>query len=130
MAEQNISLFEDKYIPDRGIREMFFTYRGRVNRKRFLLRYSLLLAIHVIAKELLNTPSTEEMYALTALILLFPTVMLGIRRAHDIGKSGWWMLLSLIPIVNLIWDLVLVFKAGTPGPNKFGPDPLTDTSGV
>ena len=60
---------------------------------------------------------------LVSLGLLLPSVAVGVRRLHDIERSGWWLLISLtgIGLVLLIyWDCV----KGTTGPNRFGPDPL------
>src|SRR5262245_20024080 len=60
------------------------------------------------------------------LLSLIPTVIVYIKRFHDRDKSGWWVLIGLIPIIGAIWLLVeLGFLAGTPGPNGFGP-PVTD----
>jgi uncharacterized membrane protein YhaH (DUF805 family) len=51
--------------------------------------------------------------------------MLHIKRCHDRGKSAWWCLLLIIPIVGLIWAIVdLGILAGTQGANEYGPDPL------
>ena len=61
--------------------------------------------------------------AILSLILIIPTLSVAVRRLHDIDKSGWWLLLALIPLINLI--LIYWFcKQGTPGPNRFG-DPST-----
>ena len=47
------------------------------------------------------------------------------KRWHDRDKSGWWALMNLIPIVGTIWVLIECgFLSGTPGRNRFGPDPL------
>jgi uncharacterized membrane protein YhaH (DUF805 family) len=47
------------------------------------------------------------------------------KRCHDRDRSGWFQLISLIPLIGSIWLLVEVgFLRGTPGPNRFGPDPL------
>jgi uncharacterized membrane protein YhaH (DUF805 family) len=43
-----------------------------------------------------------------------------IRRFHDFDKSGWWTLLYLVPLVNFIVGLILLFAPGTPGPNTYG----------
>jgi len=53
-------------------------------------------------------------------ILVF-TILFSIRRCHDIDISGWWNLLIVIPLVNLVYGLFLVLKPGTDGPNRFGP---------
>src|SRR5688572_8812285 len=43
-----------------------------------------------------------------------------VKRLHDIGKSGWWMLVSFIPAVGVIWHFFeCCFRPGTPGPNRF-----------
>ena len=46
------------------------------------------------------------------------------RRLHDINRSGWWQLIIFVPIVGWIVDLYWMIKKGTPGPNRFGEDPL------
>ena len=66
---------------------------------------------------------------LFALAIFIPSLAVQIRRLHDIDKSGWWILLGLIPIVNYIGSFVLlVFYCldGTKGENRFGPDPKMD----
>ena len=49
---------------------------------------------------------------------------LGIRRSHDLGKSGWYLLWMLVPFANLYVLIKLWCFRGTAGPNRFGPDPL------
>lgn len=56
-----------------------------------------------------------------ALGVLLPALGLTVRRLHDIGKSGWFILVSLIPIVGAIWLIVLLVKKGDPKDNEFGP---------
>jgi uncharacterized membrane protein YhaH (DUF805 family) len=45
-------------------------------------------------------------------------------RIHDLGNSGWYLLLALIPLVNLYLEYKLLCDKGTVGPNEYGPDPL------
>lgn len=52
-----------------------------------------------------------------------PGFTLTVRRLHDLNLSGWAILLLLIPLVNVVFWLYLAFADGTPGPNRFGPDP-------
>ncbi|MDR2187396.1 MAG: DUF805 domain-containing protein [Azonexus sp.] len=54
------------------------------------------------------------------------TIFWTIQRSHDMNWSGWMMLLALIPLVGLIW----LFRPGTPGPNRFGPPPEPNSTGV
>lgn len=57
------------------------------------------------------------------LITLIPALAVGVRRLHDIGKSGWMWLVGLIPLIGLIWLLVLFATNGNPGENKYGANP-------
>jgi uncharacterized membrane protein YhaH (DUF805 family) len=47
----------------------------------------------------------------------------GARRLHDIGKSGWWLLISLIPVIGWILLLIFFVKDGQPGVNQWGSNP-------
>ena len=61
---------------------------------------------------------------LASLPITVSSYMLMIRRLHDIGLSGWFVLLALIPLVSLGFILYILFKQGTEGDNAYGPDPL------
>lgn len=65
------------------------------------------------------------LYTLAALPFAFSLQM---RRLHDLDKSGWWMLLGFVPIINYFFPLYVTFFGGTEGENKFGPKPLARTS--
>lgn len=62
-------------------------------------------------------------FLLTLLVLFTPLLAAQVRRLHDTQRSGWWSLLSLVPLVG--WALLLIWltEEGTPGDNRFGPDP-------
>ena len=61
--------------------------------------------------------------------LLLPTLAVSVRRLHDIGKSGWYVLITLIPIVGLILLIVWYCNDGDSVPNMYGPVP-TNTRDV
>lgn len=61
------------------------------------------------------------------LAVLIPGLAVSIRRLHDVGKSGWMLLISLIPLVGFVWLLVLMVRDGVPGENKYGPNPKETT---
>lgn len=60
---------------------------------------------------------------LFALAMIVPTIAVSVRRFHDLGKSGWFYLLSFIPGVGGFIVLVFMCLEGTPGDNVYGPDP-------
>lgn len=65
---------------------------------------------------------------LVSLAVLLPSLAVGARRLHDTGRSGWWQLLVLIPIVG--WIILIVWFAmdGERGANEYGPDPKSSES--
>ncbi len=58
-----------------------------------------------------------------ALAVLLPSLAVGVRRLHDIGKSGWMLLVVLIPIIGAIWLIILFATEGAHGSNEYGADP-------
>ena len=62
-------------------------------------------------------------YAVYALGVILPSLAVTVRRLHDTGKSGWMLLIGLIPFVGLIILLVFYFTDGEPGANQYGPSP-------
>ena len=62
-------------------------------------------------------------YYIYILATMLPNIAVGIRRLHDIDKSGWWTLVGLIPVVGTIWLIVLFVTDGNTGENQFGEDP-------
>jgi uncharacterized membrane protein YhaH (DUF805 family) len=60
------------------------------------------------------------------LLLLWPTVAVSVKRWHDRNLSGWWVLVALLPVIGWAWALVANgLLPGTPGPNRFGPEPAS-----
>jgi uncharacterized membrane protein YhaH (DUF805 family) len=57
------------------------------------------------------------------LVTFIPNLAVIVRRMHDQDKSGWWFLVGFIPFIGGIWLLILYLTDGTPGPNRYGPDP-------
>ena len=108
--------------------EKYLTADGRLNRKPYILRSLFLGVISFVVSFVIvllaGTASTEGVRIVLQLLFAVPGVMLVIRRLHDLGHSGWWCLLGLIPLVNLILGIYLLFFKGNTGPNRFGSDPL------
>lgn len=53
-----------------------------------------------------------------------PGLAVAVRRLHDSGRSGWWLLIGIVPLIGSLWLFILLIWAGTRGSNRFGPDPL------
>ncbi len=65
------------------------------------------------------------MLLLPQLVMSVVFVLFIIRRLHDFDATGWWTVLLFVPLVNVIFALVLILKAGTAGANRYGPPRLT-----
>lgn len=57
------------------------------------------------------------------LAVLLPGIAVGVRRLHDTGRSGWWLLISLVPLIGAIILLVFLVQDSQPGENQYGPNP-------
>ncbi|MGM0545800.1 MAG: DUF805 domain-containing protein [Bacteroidota bacterium] len=60
---------------------------------------------------------------LYSLAVLLPSIAVGIRRLHDTGRSGWWLLISFVPVIGPIVLIVFFVQEGQPGTNQYGPNP-------
>ncbi|MGB8363740.1 MAG: DUF805 domain-containing protein [Rhizomicrobium sp.] len=104
------------------VTQHYFDFEGRARRATF---WYFVLAYFIIAIVLGIIQSILHLYGvltgLLAVALLLPNLGLAVRRLHDIGRSGWWILIGLIPIVG--WILVIYWYCveGTSGPNAYGP---------
>ena len=64
--------------------------------------------------------------SLASLALLLPNLAVAARRLHDTDRTGWFLLLAFIPLIEIIILTVWWCQRGTAGSNRFGPDPLAD----
>jgi uncharacterized membrane protein YhaH (DUF805 family) len=69
-------------------------------------------------------------YGLYALAVLIPGLAVAVRRLHDVNKSGWFLLVALIPLVGAIWLLILLVTEGTKGANNYGEDPKSNVESI
>lgn len=58
-----------------------------------------------------------------SLAILLPSIAVGVRRLHDTGRSGWWMLIAFVPFIGFIVLLVFFVLDSQPGSNEYGPNP-------
>ena len=109
----------------------FANFNGRARRKEYwmyILFYYLILMLLVFLDNLFKITINEFIpYGpLTIVYLLFsmiPTLAVAVRRLHDIGKSGWWMLISLVPFIGGIWLFILLVTDSQLEENIYGKNP-------
>lgn len=114
--------------------QFYLSAQGRVNRRQWWLYLVLpVIVVSVILSIIDSSMGTFDaesglglLSGIWTLIVIIPSILVHIKRFHDRDKSGWWVLIGLIPIIGAIWLLIeLGFLKGTEGPNRFGP-PVTD----
>ena len=108
----------------------YAVFRGRASRKEYWVFYLYnitLIAIATLLDNIFGIALEDIGYgpicALYTLALLIPALAVTVRRLHDVGKSGWMILLVLIPLIGGIWLIVLLASKGNPEKNKFGEEP-------
>ncbi|MBR4748015.1 MAG: DUF805 domain-containing protein [Abditibacteriota bacterium] len=119
------------------ITKKYCRFSGRARRREFweyqLVVWILTTVISLIDGALklqIDLPSETDpgiLSSILGLLLLLPGLGVLVRRLHDIGKSAWWILIPILPIIGSIWLLILECKAGDKGPNNYGPDPKEET---
>jgi uncharacterized membrane protein YhaH (DUF805 family) len=103
-------------------------FSGRAVRSEYWYWY-LFFVLVAIASALIDFAlfprvDISPVNTLAELALLLPSVAVSVRRLHDLDRTGWWLLIILIPLIGAIVLLVWFCMRGTVGPNRFGPDPL------
>ncbi len=106
--------------------ENYANFSGRARRAEFwwtlLINWAIMVVLAIIGLAVLGDAGVA-LYLLYALATFIPSLAVGIRRLHDTGKSGWYLLISLIPFVGSIILLVFFASDGERGPNQYGPSP-------
>ena len=113
------------------LKNKYFQPEGRARRKEFwmfqLFVYVAIIALCIVGSIFSAISNTLGMLVfaiigLAGLGIILPGITLNIRRLHDIGKSGWWLLLSFIPFGGIVL-LVFACLDSQPGENQYGPNP-------
>ncbi len=122
---------------------LFLSHEGRISRQPFWIGVAIMFVVQFVVSSVVGTGIIGS---LISLALIYPTLCVYIKRCHDRGKSGWWVLLLFLPVVTIVfmfmdaslfvvpvvfilgvtvwWIVDLGILKGTDGPNDYGPDPL------
>jgi len=91
----------------------------------FILFYFIIIVALSVVDVALGWYSNDMgvLGAIALLVFLMPSISVGVRRLHDIGRTGWWMLFGLIPIIGAVVLFVFAVMDSEPEQNKYGPNP-------
>ena len=101
----------------------YFDFSGRSSRSEYWWFLLFFMVVSFVVP-LLDSTQSGLISILAVLGLYIPVLAVQVRRLHDINRSGWWILISFVPIVGAILLLVWHCSKGTQGDNRFGKDPL------
>lgn len=107
----------------------YTVFSGRAQRAEYwyFTLFSALVSIALILIDSVVGPLTYGgvglLHALYVLAVLLPTIAVTVRRLHDTARSGWWVLISFVPLVGMIVLLVFMIMDSEPGENIYGPNP-------
>ena len=116
------------------MRDNYANFSGRARRKEYWM-FVLVQTIVMIGLMILDSVLGLDfelqgislgygyLYLIGLIVHFIPSLAVLVRRLHDVGKSGWFYFIFLIPIIGIIWLLVLYCTEGQKEDNKWGPDP-------
>ena len=116
------------------MRDNYANFSGRARRREYWM-YVLVQSIIMIGLMILDSILGLDfelqgislgygyIYLIGVIVHFIPSLAVLVRRLHDVGKSGWFYFIFLIPIIGIIWLLVLYCTEGQKQDNKWGPDP-------
>ncbi|HEY9547627.1 MAG TPA: DUF805 domain-containing protein [Solimonas sp.] len=112
-------------------KSFLLSYDGRINRQRYWAFVLVYLAVVIVAAIIDGILGIQFVVLLVVLASIYPSICVTIKRWHDRDKSGWWILIGLVPVIGGIWSFVECgCLEGTQGPNRFGADPIARTAPV
>lgn len=107
----------------------YVNFRGRARRSEYWYFYLFTVVLNIATTAIDRVLGIADEFGtgpvgiVASLAVLLPSLAVGVRRLHDTSRSGWWLLLVLVPVVG--WILLIVWLAtdSTPGANQHGPSP-------
>ena len=108
----------------------YAVFKGRARRQEYwyFLLFNILISFALsMVDAMIGSPGAAEggglLGTVYSLAVLIPSIAVGVRRLHDIGKPGWWMLIGLIPLIGLLVLIYFFVQDSHPGSNEYGPNP-------
>ncbi|MCW8329734.1 DUF805 domain-containing protein [Photobacterium sp. SDRW27] len=108
----------------------YAVFKGRARRQEywyfFLFNVIISIALAFIDSAMGNPGAGEGagiLGTIYSLAILIPSIAVGVRRLHDTDRSGWWMLLGIIPLIGALVLIYFFVLDSAPGSNEYGPNP-------
>jgi uncharacterized membrane protein YhaH (DUF805 family) len=107
----------------------YATFGGRARRKEYwmflLVNLVITIVLGMVESQLglVGALGFGMLSLVYSVVLLLPSIAVGVRRLHDTGRSGWWLLIAFVPLVGAIALIVFAAQEGEQGHNEYGPNP-------
>jgi uncharacterized membrane protein YhaH (DUF805 family) len=101
----------------------YANFSGRARRQEYWMFFLINLIISLVLTFIEIKMHIFGVSLLYNLAVLIPSLAVAVRRLHDTDRSGWWLLIGLVPLVGAIVLLIFFIIDGTPGNNRFGVSP-------
>ena len=113
-----------------AVLKKYAVFSGRARRSEYwyfalfnVIYLIVALILHYRLRSKIEPLHLDVIYFVYILALLIPNLALTVRRLHDVGKSGWMLLIGFIPLVGAIWLFGIAITKGINGDNNYGTDP-------
>mgnify|MGYP001342462372 FL=1 len=105
------------------VRDNYANFNGRASRQEYWMffLFNMIFAIVMMGIDIIL--GLGFLNIIYSLVVMIPGIAVGIRRLHDIGKSGWMVLIVLIPCIGAFWLFYLMVQDSSPLDNEYGPSP-------
>jgi uncharacterized membrane protein YhaH (DUF805 family) len=120
VGDERRRLFMDWYL---GVLKKYAVFEGRARRKEYWMFVLFNLIVSVVLSILGRFAGLIVLSWIYSLALFIPSLAVSIRRLHDTNRSGWWILITLIPIIGAIILLVFLVQDSDPQENQYGSNP-------
>lgn len=102
----------------------YAVFSGRARRMEYwmFVLFNLIIAFVLgFVEGMVGSPGILSM--IYSLAVLVPSIAVSMRRLHDIGRTGWWLLIAFVPLIGAVVLLVFMVLDSQPGSNQYGPNP-------
>ena len=106
-----------------SVLKKYTLFTGRARRSEYWMFVLVSFVISLVLGMIDGALHIKLLGFIYAVAVLLPSLAVGVRRLHDTGRSGWWMLLVFIPFIGAIILIVWMATDSQPGDNAYGPNP-------
>ena len=112
-----------------AVLKKYAVFSGRARRKEYWMFFLFNIIIELVLGGIEGLAGgSGVLVGIYGLAVLIPGIAVAVRRLHDTDRSGWWLLIGLLPLIGAIVLLVFMVQDSQPGANQYGPNPKTATA--